>query len=448
MTAAPATRARRSLAPVLLLGGLLSLAACGPVARRDPRPNVVLVISDDQDFEHFGFAGHPLARTPAIDDLARGGLSFPVAWSAPRCRPTLAGMLSGRAPRHSGLYYGSGPGGLHGGPFLPALLRDAGYATYVGGKLFEDPKEMGFTDGTDAAASSAGLDVEGFVRDGQEALFSFLERERDRPFFVWWAPMLPHVPHDPPDRLRERFSPEAIEVPPWIAAADAPAYREREATSLAMVAWLDEGVAALRGELRDLGLEEHTLILFLIDNGWSNGDVSKGSPYEHGVRTPLVVSWPGHVVPGTEPAHLASYLDVLPTVLDYAGVAFPEGLDGVSLRPFAEGVGEPRRTLFGACYPELAHVRGLPERDVLALAARDARWKYVRWVRGIAEQDNEHRLRIKHLGVPFPAREAGTEELYDLQRDPHECSDLSADPENAAELADFRARVDAWWDGG
>ena len=132
-----------------------------------------------------------------------------------------------------------------------------------------------------------------FVRTSQDQLFAFLDEVEERPFFVWWSPNLPHRPHKPPARLRRRFDRANIQAPDWIAPEDRAEFARLEAISFAMEAWLDEGVAQLMGKLEERKLRERTMVVFLIDNGWANGWVSKGSPYEKGLRTPLIFSWPG-----------------------------------------------------------------------------------------------------------------------------------------------------------
>jgi arylsulfatase A-like enzyme len=161
------------------------------------------------------------------------------------------------------------------------------------------------------------------------------------------------------------------------------------------------------------------------------------------VTTPLILSWPGRIEPAVVSDHLASYLDVFPTLLDYAAATSPRPVDGASLRPFAVGAPAEQRTIaFDAAYPAIAGARALAERDLLALFVRTPSWKY--GVRDVEAGDDD-RLRIQHLAVPFPERRAGAEELYDLERDPLERADLSADLGRQALLADLRARTLAWW---
>jgi len=428
----------RTLARRELLAASLALPAllegCGTPSGR--RPNLVLVISDDHDWEHFGFLGHPLDPTPHLDRLAAAGTLFPVGHAMSRCRPALAGLLCGRTAQTSGVTYNNGPD-LEAAPYLPQLLADAGYETFAQGKLFEpDRRRLGFQ------VTPPGEPLE-LVREGQADLFAFLERV-ERPFFVWYAPVLPHVPHDPPERLLARFPASSIPVPERVPKREREAFVARERTSLAMVAWLDEGVGELVAELDARGHADDTLILFLADNGWSNGDVSKGSPYEKAVRTPLFLHGPG--VPRGRRDELVSHLDVMPTLLARAGVPIPPVCQGRSLWPLVEGPSEAwRDMLFGACFTVVPQgPTSNPARDVFAQYARGERWKLVRWVRAIGPAV-DGALRIKHFGRPYPERHAGQLELFDLANDPYEREDLAGDPQQRERIGRMLARLDAWW---
>ena len=184
-------------------------------------PNIVLLISDDDDYEHFGFMGSEIAHTPALDGLAATGTLFTTAHCpAPLCRPSLASMLSGRLPHQHGIYgnylerggIGNDLAKLDPAGSLANRLKDAGYATYSTGKYWEgDPRAMGFTHGT-AEVTMKGFRQ--FVRHGQEELFNFIDDQHDsKPMFIWWAPLLPHTPHDPPPEYLNRFAQAKIPIP-------------------------------------------------------------------------------------------------------------------------------------------------------------------------------------------------------------------------------------------
>jgi uncharacterized sulfatase len=432
--------------------GILALAvsgACLP-ARAGERPNLVVLVADDMDFEHFGFAGHPLARTPTIDALAARGVLFTHGFvPMSRCRPSQASLLSGLWPHQNGVYFNVGADHIDPATCLANLLQRAGYATVGEGKFWEsEARAMGFSNFTIR-------NYETFVRWDQQHLFTWLaERDPARPFFLWWAPELPHVPHDPPARLLERVPLESIPVPDWFEGGEDARreYQERERTLLAMDAWLDEGLAALMDELRRLGAHENTLYVFWIDNGWANGCVSKGWALDKGLRTPVIFAWERGLRGGATFSDLVSPVDVYATLLDFAGEPVPEWCQGTSLRPRLEGrPSEPRRALYGALYP-LKPVRDDADaaRDAYALWARTERWKYVLALRDLhavagAGSDEAEREDVKVSLAPDFARKRGDEELYDLEQDPHERTNLAALPEHTELKARLKREILAWW---
>ncbi len=412
----------------------------GP-APKEPRPNIVLVISDDHDYEHLGFLGNERARTPTIDALARSGVVFPVAHvPMSRCRPSLAALLSGRWPHQTGIYDNETSRVLARSDSLPNLLKAAGYACFQGGKFWEGSQfSMGFL-----GPELVDAVFRHFVRDDQDELFAFIdEHGGERPLFLWWAPMLPHGPFDPPERHRAPFRDVEVPVPPWIEG-DPQEFVQAERTAFAMEAWLDEGLAALCAKLKEAGLYENTLVLFLIDNGYANGFPSKGSVFEKGLRTPVFACWPAKLAGGRTSDALVSTVDLYATILDYAGVAVPASAQGRSLRPALEGgKSSVREALYGAVYryrDRQGRVR--VEKDVYAIYARTARWKYVLYLRDV--QDPEQ-FAILHPFAEFPARARGDRDLFDLDADPYEQRDLSADPAHAERMAELQAGILAWW---
>lgn len=433
---------------------LLLASACAPSAPAPAeRPNIVLLIADDMDYEHFGFAGHPLAVTPNLDALAEQGVVFTHGFApVSRCRPAQAALLTGRWPHQNGIYFNVGEKHIDPTDALPNHLARAGYATRGEGKFWErDPRLMGFS-------NEAIVNYETFVRAGQAELFAFLDSHAAaQPFFVWWAPQLPHVPHDPPRRLLERIPRERIRVPPWLASDGArrEKFLERERALLAMGAWLDEGVGELVAKLRALGTYENTLFVFLIDNGWANGCVSKGWGLDKGLRTPVIFAWPRGLAGPRTFADLVSPVDVYATILDYAGAPIPAGCQGTSLRPRIEGkAAGGREALYGALYPYAPTAPAPdPARDAYGLWARTARWKYVLTLRDVRrERGSEGAARgenpaenVYAVLVPSFERRRGDEELYDLEADPYEQANLAALPEHAGLKAQLRRDALAWW---
>lgn len=414
------------------------------------RPNVVLLVADDMDYEHFGFAGHPLVETPTLDALAEQGVLFTHGFvPMSRCRPAQAALLTGLWPHQNGVYFNVGADHIDPETSLAKLLQRAGYATVGEGKFWEpDPRAMGFSNLAIANYTT-------FVRWDQQHLFDWLERTpRETPFFVWWAPELPHVPHDPSRELLARIPLESIPIPAWFAGDEEARaeFRERERALLAMDAWLDRGVAELREKLRALGELEQTLFVFLSDNGWANGCVSKGWGFDKGLRTPMIVSWPQGLARGTRFDDLVSPVDLYATILDYAGAPIPAHCEGQSLRPRIEGQPfEPRAALYGALYP-LTPTADLadPARDAYALWARTTRWKLILTLRDVraaadAGSDVDEREDIKVSLAPDFVRKRGDVELYDLANDPEERTNLAAAPEHVEQLAELKRATLAWW---
>ena len=436
----------RALGLLLPLASLVAAEVAGCSERAAERPNIVLLLSDDQDFEQLGFLGHPAARTPTLDALAEAGVVFTTAHvAASRCRPSLASLLSGRFPHQHGIFYNEGPATLDPESSLPRLLEEAGYATFLGGKFWEgEPSAMGF---------QAGRDDDGFVRAGQAELFRFIDEHAGRePLFLWWAPVIPHWPHDPPPEVLARIDEAAIPVPAYFAG-DPAEFRAEERPFLAMGAWLDDGVRALREKLAEAGVLEDTLFVFLIDNGSATGTVSKGSVFEKGLRTPVVVSWPRGIAGGARSDELVSSVDEYATLLDYAGVRVPTDRPGRSLRPMLEGLagvygGDSvgRDVLCGAMYPRAAAVDDpSPAANVLALYARTKEWKYVLYFRRLNERTDEM-FRVKSVLAPSLERAPGDEDLFQLVEDPYEQRDLSHEPAHAEILRALRERALAWWE--
>lgn len=418
------------------------VAACGAGAGPDERPNIVLVVADDMDYEHLGFLGNSLAHTPTLDRMAAEGMVFGNAYvPVSRCRPSLASLLSGQWPHQHGIFGNRGAVTLDPTDSLPSLLRDAGYATVLGGKYWEgDPRAMGF---------DASMPGDEFARSGQEELFAFLEEHAsEQPIFVWWAPQMPHMPHDPPAKWRELFDLRDVPVPAWF---ERPRWQEfsqteyayAEALVLAMGAWFDDCLRELEEELARASSRD-TLYAFLIDNGTANGLTSKGSPFEKGLRTPIVLSYAGRIRPGVSEA-LVSSVDLYPTLLDYAGVRVPERAAGIDLRPVLEGSTEPTRdVLYGAVYPREARTLEAPAGEsAYAYYARTRDRKYIVYTERLGVQKNAA-YRIQSDYAPPVLRDRGSEDLFDLSADPHELDNL-AGPDQRAEMDALRNGLESWW---
>jgi uncharacterized sulfatase len=388
------------------------------------RPNIVLIISDDQAYHDFGFMGHEQMNTPNLDRLADESLVFTRGYvTTALCSPSLASILTGAYPHQHG-YTGNDP--VKGWddrttfidhfsqfPQLPRLLADHGYVSLHTGKFWQgNPlKVSGFTDTLDEDQHRHGSPKSLQIgREGIQPIYDFIEKARaeEKPFLVWYAPFLPHTPHTPPERLLEKNEGRKYH---------------------AMVEWLDESCGELLDYLDEQGLRENTIVLFISDNGWPEGAfgqyrgiVAKFTPWEQGVRTPIMIRWPGRVAPERNEENLAVNLDIPVTILSALGIAVPETMEGINL--LDEQAVASRACIF---LEDFAHDMTAPDRPEDTLEARGVicgDWKLV-----------EHYL-VEQREIP------GTY-LFNLKEDPKEKSNLvSIHPEKAAEL---RAKLNAWW---
>ena len=364
---------RATILPVVLL---LTMSTTPAVEAASP--NVVFIVCDDQAWFHFGFMGSAEIRTPHLDRLASQSAVFTRGYvPASVCRPSLATMITGHYPHQHRI--GVGIDGLMPGPQvvrqrfersppLPRILGQNGYRSLQTGKWWEgDYRLAGFTHGMTTGRSVPGsvgandnpatgrkglgtLDrgmlflagAEGLRigREGLEPIYDFVRKRGDHPFFLWYAPMMPHTPHNPPGRLLKRYQ--------------SPDRSERVARYMAMCEWFDETCGELLGFLNREGLSDNTLVVFVVDNGYVQlpninwfDKRSKLSPYEAGLRTPILLRWPGKIKPARfdVPVHA---IDLVPTTLASCGIDPLKDLPGIDLLDVCNGKSPRRDALFGA----------------------------------------------------------------------------------------------------
>jgi arylsulfatase A-like enzyme len=404
------------------------------------KPNIVLIVADDQAYGDFGFMGHQQIQTPRLDRLAAESLVFTHGYvPSSLCRPSLATILTGLYPHEHKIFSNDPPGpkGASKGkpgrgpdfvrmrerqiahidtaPTLPRLLGTEGYASFQTGKWWEgNYKRGGFTDGMTEGTrhGDAGLTI---GRETMQPIYDFVDKSvaAQKPFFVWYAPFMPHTPHTPPQRLLDKY----LKTAPT----------ENIAKYWAMCEWCDETCGQLLDFLDQRKLADNTIVVFVVDNGWiqePNGNgyapKSKQSQYDGGLRTPIMVRWPGKVAPARTDA-LASSVDIAPTLLKACGVKTDAAMTGLDLLNAAK-VAE-RKQIYGGIFTHNAVDVEDPSSSIRFRWTRHDNWKLV---------------------VPTAANEPdGEVELYDLAADPTETKNLaSAQTDRVTELT---KQLDAWW---
>lgn len=423
--------------PLSILLACLSLASA---TAADTPPNIVMIISDDHLYSDYGFMGSQDIQTPNLDRLAKESLTFTRGYvPSSLCCPSLASMITGLYPHQHKVTSNDPPipTGMAKKKFnqspafeegrevmtrhletagtLPQMLATKGYLSLQTGKWWlKSYTRGGFTHGMTKGGRHGddGLDI---GRKSMQPIYDFIgeAKKQQKPFFVWYAPLMPHDPHTPPERLLTKYKTKTPNL--------------HIAKYWAMVEWFDETCGALIKHIDDQGLKENTIFVYLSDNGWITNPQtgryaakSKQSQYDGGLRTPIMIRWPGTVTPKMSD-RLATSLDIAPTLLKAAGLPPTAAMPGLNL--LDESATTARNTLYGECFTHNFVDLNNP--------ASSLKWRWI--VDGHTK-----------LIVPHPANQPDDVlELYDLQTDPTEEKNIaSSQPDRVKELA---AKLDAWW---
>ncbi|MBN2475198.1 MAG: sulfatase [Pirellulales bacterium] len=416
--------------------GVLAFSILGATAATAAGPNVVMIIGDDQAWGDFGFMGHEVIQTPHLDRLASQSLVFTRGYvPSSLCRPSLATLATGLYPHQHKITCNDPPPRLARGemlrqraqqiayidrvPTLPRLLAGQGYLSLQTGKWWEGHyRRGGFTSGMThgdpqrgGRHGDVGLKI---GREGLQPVFDFIERAGGRPFFLWYAPFLPHEPHNPPQALLEKYTGKTDSI--------------HVARYWAMCEWFDQTCGELLGHLDRKGLAENTLVVFVTDNGWIQqrdgphyAPRSKRSPYDGGIRTPIMLRWPRHIEPRRDEQTPVISVDLAPTILAACGVEPTPEMPGVNL--LDTEAPKQREAIFGEIFTHNAVDVHNPASSLMYRWCVEGRWKLI-----VPREPN----------VPDRATE-----LFDLAADPHEQHDLSAQQPQQVEA--LRRHIDAWW---
>ena len=423
---------------------ILSLACCFTASAlfAANKPNVVLVITDDQGYGDLSCHGNPILKTPHIDALHGESVRLTDYHVSPTCSPTRAALLTGHWTNRTGVWHTiQGRSMLRENEVTVAqVFKDNGYVTGMFGKwhLGDNhpfrPDDRGFTEvlrhggggvgqtpdywdnayfdgsywhnGVAVPAKGYCTDVffdyaTQFIRDAKKA---------DKPFFAYISTNTPHSPHHAPP---ESSAPYEGKVP---------AQTEQ---FFGMIANIDDNVGALRKFLDDEGLTDNTLFIFTTDNGTAGGDKihnngmrgKKGSQYDGGHRVPFIAHWPhGGYTGGRDVTDITAHVDILPTFIDLFDLTPPEGVtfDGVSIRPLLDG----KATLADGSWPDRMLVTD-------SQRVKDP----IKW-KACSVMSSQWRL-------------IDGKELYDIKADPGQKNDIAKD--HPAVVKDMRAFYEAWW---
>ena len=442
MTGAISTAALASGAPF----------AWGQKTTRKPTPpNILFIVAEDMG-PTIGCYGDPHIKTPNIDRLAGQGVRFDRAFvTQASCSPSRSSILTGLYPHQNGQlglgHYGySMQGGL---PTLPKNLQKAGYRTGIMGKLHVNPaKDMPFD------YKGIGHGATRDVRKPPADFGAFLETVGDEPFFFYMnvadahTPFTPQVAGFPTDPV----TPEAVQPWNWLGV-NTKETRTRVAGYYNCVRRVDLIVGKTLQVLEESGHAEDTLVVFIGDHGpaFCRG---KTTCYEAGLRIPFIVRWPGQSPPGAVRRNLVSTVDILPTFLDAARAPLPPDLPGASLLSLLEDADAGWREYLAAEFATHGPTGFFPRRSI-----RDDRYKLI--VNLLAEDRPcpyksvdgcpGYRLAQKDSYAGTPVRGAYETwvkpprlELYDLERDPAELTNLAQDPSLAAVRQRLLANLEEW----
>ena len=392
-------------------------------------PNVIYILADDLGYGDLSCYGQTHFETPNIDALAKQGMKFTRHYSGSTvCAPSRCALMTGKHVGHA-VVRGNSEFMPEGQQPMPAdtetmahVLQEAGYTTGLFGKWglgapgsVSEPLKMGFDrfygyncqrqahhyypyflwndDRRDMLWGNFGTETQEYAPDLiQNQTLNFIEVNKDKPFFCFYAMVQPHAemfaPEDKMAKYRGKFLPERS----YKGTDSGPKYRksaygsqpEAHAAFAAMVEVLDDDVGELVAKVNELGIADNTLIMFTSDNGPhqegghdpayfnSNGSQRgfKRDLYEGGIHVPMIAMWPGHIPAGTQTDHLSAFWDVLPTIAELAGQSVPESIDGISFVPTL--LDKPGQKEHDYLYWEFHEKKG-------RVAMRQGNWKAVRY---------------------------------------------------------------------
>ena len=410
-------------------------------------PNILFIISDDQAWGDYSFMGHPHIQTPRIDQLARESLTFTRGYvTAPLCSPSLASMITGLYAHQHGItgndplfefdgkrystewrierdkYFSKLKQDFLSNTLLTQRLEKHNYRSLQTGKWWigswEDGHfDAGMTHGDFTKNGRHGDDGLVIGREGLDLIYDFMDESDslDQPFFVWYAPFLPHAPHTPPEELEQKY----LKVAPTPAIA----------RYWAMCEWFDQTCGDLLDYLDQKQLSEETIVVYVCDNGWIQepdrpnrfAPRSKQSPYEGGIRTPIMYRWPRKIQAKMDTSTFVSSIDIVPTLMAACGLENDPSLPGINVLDSQALQG--RKTIFAEAYDHDIRSVEEPTQSLKYRIALSPPWKLI-----LPDAEN----------LPDSAVE-----LFDVITDPDERANIAADNPEVVER--LQNELNEWW---
>lgn len=437
------------------------------LAQQPRRPNVLFIMADDLNND-LGAYGHPLVKTPNLDRLAARGVRFDRAYTQfPLCSPSRVSLLTGLRPDTTRVHdlQTDFRTVLPDVVTLPQMFRGNGYFVARVGKIYHygNPGQIGTSGLDDPASWDVVVNPRGIDKDEEGQLtnltparqlgsalayyaspaadaehtdgkvatetIALLEKHTDRPFFIGAGFYRPHCPFIAPRKYFDAYPLDEIAAPAASPESRAPpaawnttpphwdvseqGQRESIRAYYASISFLDANVGRVLDALDRLGLTQNTIVVFVSDHGYhlgEHGQWMKQTLFERSARAPLIVAGPGISSKGRPTSRVVEFLDLYPTLADLTGVRAPQGLHGRSLVPLLKN---PDATWD---HPALTQVRrGAAASPYMGYSVRTEKWRYTEWDRGTR----------------------GTE-LYDEAADPHEVTNLAADPQHLAVVLEMQ----------
>ncbi|HLP72284.1 MAG TPA: arylsulfatase, partial [Bacteroidales bacterium] len=385
-----------------ILCASIAVAACGKAEKEKPLPNIVYILADDLGYGDLSCYGQQRFKTPNIDRIAAEGMQFSQHYTGCTVSaPSRCSLMTGLHTGHTSIRGNKGwePEGQWpmsaSAVTIPEMLKTKGYVTGAFGKW-----GLGFID-TEGDPNSQGIDeFFGFncqslahnyypdhlwhnrekvllhendsgkigaysARVIHDSALKFIEKNSKKPFCLFYTTTIPHAELFAQEKYMQMFRGKFLPEKQFKGTDDGPTFRlgpygsqpESHAAWAAMITQLDDYVGEIIARLKELGLEENTIVMFASDNGPhleagadpdffnSNGDLRgyKRDMYDGGIRTAFLVKWPGKIIPGSKSDHVSAFWDLMPTLSEITRAEMTSRTDGISFLPTLTGKGEQKK---------------------------------------------------------------------------------------------------------